>query len=516
MTDSSTTTPPAMPAERSDVLAPQGEAPTISHVLPLILLVPLADALFYGRPVGWTLGAFALAVLGALAVINRDLLQNARAWVALVLAVGLCLALVEHPGVLAVVMFLAAALSFLAVADQVAFTSAMRWLEGLMLTLAQAVVRALGDVFQLPTSMCAQANGQPRLSSLAAAWLLPAACGGVFLMLFAFANPVLDGWLNGIDWQRMFMQLPEAARVVFWMACAAGIWLLLRARPRDLDSGRAALAKEFGPGVVPVSAGASAPGVLEFLFSEAALIRCMLVFNAMFAAQNAMDIAYLWGGKSLPAGFTFASYAHRGTYPLIVTALLAAVFVLIACRPGASSASVPLTRSLMYLWVGQNVALVVSSMWRMNLYVEAYSLTYARLFGFIGMALVALGLMLIVARIVLGRSNICLVNANALAILAVLYVSCFVDYAAIIADYNVRHCREVAGQGVLLDANYLGELGPSALPALRRYNVAMGNHQNVRALAAERSLTNEVQTRLADWRGWTFRLRRVAKAAPLS
>ena len=41
MTDSSTTTPPAMPAERSDVLAPQGEAPTISHVLPLILLVPL-------------------------------------------------------------------------------------------------------------------------------------------------------------------------------------------------------------------------------------------------------------------------------------------------------------------------------------------------------------------------------------------------------------------------------------------------------------------------------------------
>ena len=36
-----------------------------------------------------------------------------------------------------------------------------------------------------------------------------------------------------------------------------------------------------------------------------------------------MDAAWLWGLAPLPEGLTLASYAHRGAYPLVVTALLA-------------------------------------------------------------------------------------------------------------------------------------------------------------------------------------------------
>jgi hypothetical protein len=39
---------------------------------------------------------------------------------------------------------------------------------------------------------------------------------------------------------------------------------------------------------------------------------------------------------------TLAEYAHRGAYPLIVTALLAALFVLIAFRQGSETAGQPL------------------------------------------------------------------------------------------------------------------------------------------------------------------------------
>ena len=36
---------------------------------------------------------------------------------------------------------------------------------------------------------------------------------------------------------------------------------------------------------------------------------------------------------------TYAAYAHRGAYPLIVTALIAAGFVLAALRPGSATSA---------------------------------------------------------------------------------------------------------------------------------------------------------------------------------
>jgi hypothetical protein len=61
-------------------------------------------------------------------------------------------------------------------------------------------------------------------------------------------------------------------------------------------------------------------------------LRSLVIFNAMFLVQNILDAMYLWGGKQLPAGLTYADYAHRGAYPLMATALLTAVFVLLALR----------------------------------------------------------------------------------------------------------------------------------------------------------------------------------------
>ena len=100
---------------------------------------------------------------------------------------------------------------------------------------------------------------------------------------------------------------------------------------------------------------------------------------------------------------SYADYAHRGAYPLIVTALLAAAFVLAAMRrngPAEGSAD----PRLVYLWIGQNVLLVVSSIFRLGLYVEVYSLTELRIAAGIWMGLVAVGLVLICLRIATRKS----------------------------------------------------------------------------------------------------------------
>jgi hypothetical protein len=89
--------------------------------------------------------------------------------------------------------------------------------------------------------------------------------------------------------------------------------------------------------------------------------RALILCNALFALQSGLDLAYLWGDLALPNGMSHAEYAHRGAYPLVATALLAAAFVLIAMRPGGPAENSRLIRPLVLAWIGQNVLLVISS-----------------------------------------------------------------------------------------------------------------------------------------------------------
>jgi Domain of unknown function (DUF4173) len=243
------------------------------------------------------------------------------------------------------------------------------------------------------------------------------------------------------------------------------------------------------------------------LFGDAAIVRSLIVFNLLFAVQTAMDIYYLWGGAELPNGMTYAAYAHRGAYPLIVTALLAAGFVIVAMRPGSAAERAPLMRALVLLWTGQNVLLVISSILRLNLYVEAYSLTYLRVAAFVWMGLVAIGLVLIVVRIMLYRSSAWLVAANAAALTLVIYVCAFINFPYVIASYNVAHSREMGGGGVSLDLSYLIDLGPQAIPAIDRYIAARPAAMVVWPFVVARRdvMAKAHRAAMSDWRAWSFR-----------
>ncbi|HWV64203.1 DUF4173 domain-containing protein, partial [Chitinophaga sp.] len=174
-------------------------------------------------------------------------------------------------------------------------------------------------------------------------------------------------------------------------------------------------------------------------------------------------------GKRLPDGLSYADYAHRGAYPLIATAILAGGFVLVATRRGGPGEHSPLLRTLVYLWVAQNIWLVISSLLRLDLYVEAYGLTEMRIAAAVWMALVAVGLALIVGKIATGRSNRWLVMTNLAALMLTLWGVAFIDVPALISRFNVEHSREVAGTGPAIDIYYLAGQGPGAIPALDQF-----------------------------------------------
>jgi hypothetical protein len=186
-------------------------------------------------------------------------------------------------------------------------------------------------------------------------------------------------------------------------------------------------------------------------------------------------------------------------------------------RPGGPAEQSRVIRPLVYLWVAQNVLLVLSSILRLDLYVQIYLLTWWRVAAFIWMALVASGLVLIVTRIVLNRSNAWLIRANLITLTATLYICSLVNFAVVIADYNVSHSREATGKGVSIDMNYLLSLGPQALPAIDRAIALRGFDPT---LVSRRGCLVEQQVKAtASWRSWAFRnwrLQRALDAEPKS
>jgi multisubunit Na+/H+ antiporter MnhG subunit len=119
------------------------------------------------------------------------------------------------------------------------------------------------------------------------------------------------------------------------------------------------------------------------------------------------------------------------------------------------------------------------------------------------MLLVAFGLLLIVARIFLNRSNDWLVRANLMTLTATLYTCSLVNFAAVIADYNVGHSREAAGKGVQIDINYLIHLGPQALPAIDRAIQLRGAEPTL--VSRRNCLVEQQRNDMASWGAWGFR-----------
>jgi hypothetical protein len=453
-------------------------------------VVAFADWLFYDHSIGISVAVF-LAVLASLALLTNPLHAGLRQSLlaAAILLTGLASVVEEFNGLSAILAVLALAVAVALLTNPL--------MDGL-----RARYAAVRDLLLTgPFRIFADIAQSPRLSlslKYFTVWVVPLALSCVFLLLFSSANPLIENWFNAIDLKALLSRL-SVARLLFWSVTLCVVWPFVY-----LKWIRKPPTESWTEATEPAAVDA----IASELFGAAAILRSLLLFNLLFAVQTGLDVVYLWGGVALPDGLTYAAYAHRGAYPLIATALLAAGFVLAAMRPGGPAERMPVIRTLVFLWIAQNVMLVVSSMLRLDLYVQIYSLTYWRVAAFIWMLLVAAGLVLIVARIAFDRSNHWLVQMNLATLTLTACICAFINFPYVVATYNVDHSKEVSGNGLALDFTYLAGLGPQALPAIDRYLAAQpfgfGNAQAM--LSGYRTtLVKRHLAELDSWRAWSFR-----------
>jgi Domain of unknown function (DUF4173) len=477
-----------------DILSPLRTSFRLKIVSMLGLTV-LADFLFYGHKLGWTIGFFGLLLAAICVLHNSHILKSTLGQIIFGLTIGQCFLQIEKVSLLCLGLMFIGIVSLTILSQSDWKQDASLWFRKVLFAVCRifAPLNKAMRGYQKYRSKYAPPNN---FMLLLRGWFLPVVLSCVFIALFSSANPIITKWFSGINLIAILRGF-SPWRMMFWFVIAVTVFSVIRPKLKPLGKKLAAVPNTDKP-----------MSFSEWAFTKEAVLRSLIIFNLLFAFQTAMDMNYLWAGGELPAGISYAQYAQKGAYPLIITALLAAMFVLVSQNAGQEVSGSKPVRALIYAWVMQNILLVISSIYRTGLYVEVYALTYWRVAAFIWMGLVACGLAWIIVRSVLGKSNTWLINANVITLLAVLYITSFVNIGGMIAQYNVTHSREVSGEGVQLDHGYIQRIGASAIPAMMQYVEIMGqkfpsdfNHNSVMTLDA---MKHRLKWNMDDWRRRTY------------
>lgn len=185
-----------------------------------------------------------------------------------------------------------------------------------------------------------------------------------------------------------------------------------------------------------------------------------IVLNILLLILNAFDIQYLFLKGELPASITYADYVHRGVGAVILSILLAIGVISYYFR-GLINFDIKskFIKTLTYLWIIQNIVLVIMTAFKNQLYIDAYSLTYKRIGVYYYLAFAIIGLLLTLYKIYSRKDTWFLFRSNSIVIYVVLILSCAFNWNTIVTRYNLENSQEV-------DYCYLNTLGFQNYPLL--------------------------------------------------
>jgi len=236
------------------------------------------------------------------------------------------------------------------------------------------------------------------------------------------------------------------------------------------------------------------PGQIELLMVMGPVLALFLLFITI-------QFRYLFGGHDLVQtvpGLTYATYARKGFFVLLLIVFLVHVILLLGTWLTAGT-----DRRVRSLYRGLGLGLVAltafvfgSAYYRLYLYVDAYGLTQSRLYAAAVLVWLAAVFVFLAAKIALARWR-CFTGAYIYSFLAVLLLINVANPDGLIARINLQ--RSAAGR--TLDTAYLKGLSTDAVPAILRYSD--GLPKNKRHSLASHIVTNQTPA-ADDWRTWNY------------
>jgi hypothetical protein len=192
----------------------------------------------------------------------------------------------------------------------------------------------------------------------------------------------------------------------------------------------------------------------------------MGMVNLLLLVINVIDVEWLWLGFEPEPGMNLRQFVHEGTYLLIASILLSMGIMLHYFRNNQHFYQPNgLLHQLSYLWIGQNVILVISVALRNYHYISAHGLAYKRIGVFFFLLLTLFGLFTLFLKIRQGKSAFYLFRVNGWAVYLVALLLCTFNWDRVITRYNLT--AEYSGN---LDTEFLLEMSDKNLPDLIQYH----------------------------------------------
>ena len=201
----------------------------------------------------------------------------------------------------------------------------------------------------------------------------------------------------------------------------------------------------------------AAPVTDKRRYSPVIAITVNVVLLCVYLVYCGIQVVYLFLRRgTLPEGYTYSSYAHEGFFQLVFVCLINIVLVLI-CRK--YSADNIVLKSLLCLISACTYVLIASAAYRMYLYIDAYKLTFLRLYVLWALAVMAVVMAGIIVYLFLPRMPFARFAAGVLVSLWMIFAYAKPDYQ--IAAYNIQYHD---------DDSYIMQLSFDAVPAIEKYD----------------------------------------------
>lgn len=211
------------------------------------------------------------------------------------------------------------------------------------------------------------------------------------------------------------------------------------------------------PGTSTAEKREKAPQTLFFLLP-------VLLLDLVYVLFCAVQIKHLFGGTeaaSMAGGW--AEYAREGFFQLVAVAAINLTLCLLgSSKPHFAARGGLILRLANGLMLLLTLIILASAFRRMQLYIQAFGLSVLRLMTLWGMLVILAGLL--TAGWKLLRPGFSFFSVFAPFVLGTWCLFSLLNPCGTIADYNVS--RYLEGSLDMIDTDYLGELGPDALPSL--------------------------------------------------
>lgn len=215
---------------------------------------------------------------------------------------------------------------------------------------------------------------------------------------------------------------------------------------------------------IRVKRHAGTPMGLYYENKQAVVMFIML--NALIVIFLGFNILQIFLPALNHSAADFSQQVHQGFEALVISLIVAILLIMYYFRANQNFyvCKERLVR-LASLWIALNGILILFTCYKNFLYIDAFGLTYKRIWVFIGMLLSGIGLYLTLLKIYRIRTNWYLLRQNAWVLYFV--ISCYgtINWDRLITWYNPNYANN-------LDMEYIMSLGNSQLPYLNELLVA--------------------------------------------